>query len=381
MAFIAVAQAGDGQTTATNPLSITIPSAAAAGQAAVLYVDIGGSQTCATPTGWTLLAGPTDVNAGNATAYAFGRNLQSGDPGTSVSLDLSAAARVVAEMQVFSDQTVTGAQVATPAVQTTATGTYVVPTLTGVAAGSMLSVAFLRRRSGASGNITVTTYTESAATDVGTAYGTGVNVFATTGYLAGSGSVGGESAGSSGVTSIGVVYLIALPQAQADATIPVPTAFVPARTQDVTAVADGTQQVPSAFVPVRTRDVEVTASATQQVPSALVTVAADPVEPGTAVPVPTAIVEVWTRDVEVTSDTGIAVPTALVPAHANPVTQTSSSSPLIPSAVVSASSAAPTPASYYRFQWWDGSQWRAITPVVWNGVSWAEIAVTLTDPD
>jgi hypothetical protein len=147
-AFVAAAEAGDAQTAQVSSLSITIPAGAAAGQVAVLTVNNSSStNTLTTPTGWAVQSGP-DVVGTNSATWLFTKTLVSGDPGSSVSLAFGAAARVTADMAVYSGVTVTGVQVGLNS-ESTATATPTLPSLTGVPAGAAVHASFGRRRSGA----------------------------------------------------------------------------------------------------------------------------------------------------------------------------------------------------------------------------------------
>lgn len=208
-AFVAASRAGDGITAAVSSLAITIPASAAAGHVAELYVDADTNPTLTTPTGWTLQR--TDDVSTSARTWIFTRAIQAGDAGTSVTLTFGASTRPTAVMIVKSGVTLTGIQTALLS-QTTATGTYTLPTLTGVPAGAMVTAAFLRRRTGAAGSITVPSpYTSPTNGDAATAFAAGSNTFLDTGYVeTAGGSIGGE-AGSTGVTSLGNNYLVSLP--------------------------------------------------------------------------------------------------------------------------------------------------------------------------
>lgn len=386
-AFRAASSFGDTQATAVaSPQNIAIPTSGTggtviAGDVAELYVDADLNPTLTTPSGWTLRSGPDDPST-SARSWVFTRTLQAGDPGANVSLaGWAGSIRISAVIVVKSGVTETGIQIDKVS-DGTATGTYTLPTLTGVPAGAVLTAAFLRRRSGAAGVITVPSpYTAQTNTDPANTYAAGANTFQRSGtVVTGGGSVGGES-GSTGVTSIGTNYLVSLPVAQADATIPVPSAFGPVRTQDVAASASATQTVPSAFVPVHTQDVGLAADTALAVPSAAVQVVADPAAPGTAIPVPSAFVPVRTQDVALIGDVAVPVPTAYVGVHPQPVTLVVDAAVAVPSALVEVFTTAPRPAVYYRYQWWDGTAWHRIAPVVWDGTAWVEIPVTVTRPD
>lgn len=208
--FVGSTIAGAGQSAVTNTLATSLPPGWTAGDVSLLFIESDGNPTLNVVSGWTQV-GTIDA-ATNARTWVFSRQHQAGD--TAPTLTLTTTARWAAHLDTFRGVTLTG--LLQDANSTSgATGTYTLPTLAGVPAGAMLVAAHLRRRSGASGNITVAApYTETQ--DVTTSYGSGVNIFGTTGYAvdADGGAAGGESA-TSGVTSIGANWLVALPAAAA----------------------------------------------------------------------------------------------------------------------------------------------------------------------
>ncbi len=209
--FIAAARAGDGQSSTTDPLSITIPAGASSGDQAVLIVDLEGTSiTLTTPSGWTLV--DDDTGSGNSHVFIFTKTLAGGEPGSNVSLDYSSAARSCAVMAVWSGLNIGSISVGSPGVDSSAVNSYPIPSRTAAAHDTIIA-AVVRRRSGAAGNITMPSpYTTPTNGVAGTSFGSGANVFLELGYVddVSAGSVGGETA-TTGTTSIGYTYLILVP--------------------------------------------------------------------------------------------------------------------------------------------------------------------------
>lgn len=211
-AFVAAARAGDAQATIVTTLPIVIPATAATGQTAVLMVDLDGAPTITTPSGWTAYS--AELGSTNSTYAMFTKTLAGGDPGATVTLTgWSGSIRCGAEMAVFSNVTTAGIT-QNVAVDSTAITPLVLPVAT-VAADTALIAAFVRRRSGVAGTIAVPSpYISPTNGFYSNTYATGANTFIGIGYVnAASGSVGGESATTIGVTSIGYNVLIQLPHA------------------------------------------------------------------------------------------------------------------------------------------------------------------------
>lgn len=222
-AFVASASVGAAQAATVSSLSITTPAGAAAGQVALLCVQIDETaNTLTVPSGWTSLSGP-DNNATATSSRLLTRTLTSGDPGSSVSLSLSAASHAVATMSVFSGVTETGATSAFAA-ETVATKFPAVPTLSSVPANAMVVCVLARRR--ASTTFTVQAPVEfTFALNVKTNYvSTDRNLSQSMAYLVDSGSGGsyGGDTGSTteGVSNIGNAYVVSLPATGGAAAVP-----------------------------------------------------------------------------------------------------------------------------------------------------------------
>jgi hypothetical protein len=219
--FVDEASAGEGQTSTTSSLSITIPSTAAVDDVAIITVDFGSSSTTlTTPTGWTVLSGP-DTDSSLFSCWTLAKALESGEPGSSVDLNFGAAGRCVAHMRVYSgaDTTVSNYLVDV-LVDTVATTTITLPTLANVPADALVDAAFARRRGGTVAALNFPApYT--AHTQVSTNYGTGANAFSRAAYdiAETTGTYGGESDSTAGQSNLGANYLVAIPIASGGASL------------------------------------------------------------------------------------------------------------------------------------------------------------------
>lgn len=212
--IVDAAMAGDGQTAVVTALSIIVPATIVAADVALLFINDSTSTDTLSVSGWSVVSGP-DANSTNSVTYCLGRTLVAADASASQAITGLAAGgtRVEAQMLVLRGVALNGLQVAV-AVETTTTTTPTLPSLAGVPAGAMMVCAFNRRRSGASGNVTLpVTYTQPASNaSPGTSYATLVNVYTDDGtaVTAAGGSVGGEAA-TTGVSAVGNNYLVTLP--------------------------------------------------------------------------------------------------------------------------------------------------------------------------
>lgn len=208
--FFGLARSGHNITAATTSIPITVPAGVSSIHTGLIFVDADTNPSLTTPSGWTLLR--TDDVGVNARTWIFTKALTAGDASASVPLTFGASTRPVASLVVFSGVTLTGIQ-SNVNPQTTATGTYTLPTLSSIPAGQLVIARFLRRRSGATGSITVPSpYTSNTGAEAATNIASGANTFQDGGYVlqTAGGTIGGE-AGSTGVTSIGNNYLVTLP--------------------------------------------------------------------------------------------------------------------------------------------------------------------------
>lgn len=139
------AQISNGSSTASTTDVGTIPASSLDGDLAVLVASQGtGANTCATPTGWTLVGGPLRVDA-NISAYVFAKDLVLADAGASVSLVWSGGAKSSGVIVVLSGAD-TVAELVSAALATAANGTvFNIPSVTTVEADcAILAVAVLR---------------------------------------------------------------------------------------------------------------------------------------------------------------------------------------------------------------------------------------------
>lgn len=173
--------------------------------------------------------------------------------------------------------------------------------------------------------------------------------------------------------------ILAFAVGQADATITVPSASAVLRSADPAVTSAVSVAVPSAPVAARSDSPAPAADALVSVPSAPVVVRADPVTPVAGFDVPTAALSLFAPPPSPMSDNLIPVPTAAAALLAGLVAPSASSSLAVPSAPAFVGSDVSTVAIYYRFQRWDGVEWRRIVPLVWGPGGWAEVPVTVTD--
>lgn len=122
-----------------TPLNVTIPASAAIGDVAWLFWSGGNTVTMNDPTGWTLR---NSSNAGNSNVRRYTRTIQSGDPGTVVSLVSSGGQRAVAFIVVWSGVDTANpehAETPAPVTSTATTNTRVNPVVTIAGTRSMMS--------------------------------------------------------------------------------------------------------------------------------------------------------------------------------------------------------------------------------------------------
>lgn len=207
--FVAAARAGNGITAQTASLTIVVPAGAAATQSAILFAQSETLTTLATPSGWSLFR--TDDVSTTTRTWIFTKTLVGGDPGANVTLTYGAANRPTADMLVFSGGNLAGL-LSNVLTQTTATTTMTLPTVAGAPVNAMVIAAWLRRRSGAAGVITVPApYTSPVNGDTATAFAAGANTYIDTGYATTTGgTVGGED-GTTGTSNVGNDYVLVLP--------------------------------------------------------------------------------------------------------------------------------------------------------------------------
>lgn len=221
MAFRGAARGNQLQNAALNNVQLTIPATAQAGDVAAVIISCSSNPTMPTPpTGWDLDIGPVGDASNTFRAFLLTADVAASgtnSPGSTVTFTISFTSRIVGTILVFSGRTRTGRQFAST-VEVAGT-THVIPSLTGVPAGSDLVGATARRRGGAVGTITATGWTEPTDADVWTNFaggGTTVQAWAQGAYIANSagGSVGTWNWTGS-VSSTGVTFLLSLPPAPA----------------------------------------------------------------------------------------------------------------------------------------------------------------------
>lgn len=203
----------------SNSLVTTLPSGWAAGDVAVLVGHLsGGSLNMTTPSGWSVLPGPSwpVTESTNSRMYGWYRVLQAGDSAPTIAVN--GAMTGGWELLVL-----TGASTVAQAATATASGTSVtLPTLTGVLAGSALvESAHVRVASGTiPGNLSPdAAYTE--VVDQATSRITSsanVRMHGSYRLVGSAGSYGGESVGSD-VTGSMVGVLVEVTAASSDATV------------------------------------------------------------------------------------------------------------------------------------------------------------------
>jgi hypothetical protein len=243
-ALRAVATAGGGQSSGVTTLTITVPTTGAGGSVVAgdyALITVGSflsTPVPSTPSGWTLLQ---SGNAGGG-AWLYGKTLVSGDIGASVSFTFSSAVRADASMVVGSGVTATGMASAV-LLESSSTSTPTLPSLAGVASGSLV-VAFMSRRRQSTPAPTVTVpgaYTPQP--QVSTGYGSSPEMALAAGTLVqpSTGSAGGESGSSSQATG-GTNFLVALPASTtggSGATVALATATATVAVNPLTVSGDG----------------------------------------------------------------------------------------------------------------------------------------------
>lgn len=137
--FVSAVTGTTGTSNTSTSLALTLPTGITTGQLMYLLAGVSGTTaTLTTPTGWTLLSGP-DGTSGQR-GHLFVRSMAATDSGTTVTLTLSAAARINAVAVLISGGSRTGEVVSTPAIDQSAESppTIEVPTVTPTVANSLL---------------------------------------------------------------------------------------------------------------------------------------------------------------------------------------------------------------------------------------------------
>lgn len=193
--------------------TIVVPADAVAGDYARLAVSctVAGA-TLTTPAGWTVLAGPT-VQGTNIVGYLLGKTLAAGDIGSTLTLTFSGSGKITSQMDVFSGVDPAGLIVAAPVIESSSDTTTTLPTLAGVPADAVVSIAFVGRvSSGTPPDLTPPAgYSQSANSRHVTTAASSSNLSTEALYKVASaaGSQGGEAATTSGGLSIS--FAVALP--------------------------------------------------------------------------------------------------------------------------------------------------------------------------
>lgn len=207
--FVAAVAVNNGITATTTDATVSLSgTGAAAGDLLLVFLDNENSSN-------TITVGPstirTDTNGTSQATWIVGALLASADiTAGSVTITFGTAARISGDAHVWRGAAVPTSARTAVNVESTATGSPVLPSLTGVTAGSSVLAGFLRRRSGAASTTTVpAAYTSPTNNHSGTAFASGINTFLDTGYVVSSagGTVGGET-GSTPVTAIGINYVV-----------------------------------------------------------------------------------------------------------------------------------------------------------------------------
>lgn len=203
---------GDGQTATTTTITGVIPTAAQAGDVAIIHLDtVVNTGTFDTPAGWTLLSGPDRLAADTNTGYVFGRTLADGDAGSTVTFTYSESRRIVGTLTVWSGVTLTGALIAAHLEDSPSTGAGLPAEAAETA--SVVVALWGREADSTSSPATVTVPAPfTAGPQAQTGYTAAPNVTARVGYVVTStaGLYGGQTATTSSDT-IGVSYLLVLP--------------------------------------------------------------------------------------------------------------------------------------------------------------------------
>jgi len=208
-AIRASAVAGAGQTATVTTLTFAVPADSVVGDVAIVSLEAGsGSGQFTTPTGWTLLSGPTRIST-SATSQLFSRTLTAEDLGTSVSFVYSDARRMSGVMVVVSDVKTDGIVVGVQ-VDSASTTSAALPTVGNVPVGAAL-IAFANRRAGVIASPNVTWPAEyTAVAEAATAYTSLPQLNVEAGYRVV--TVAGDYNGTATVdrASLGAQYLVAL---------------------------------------------------------------------------------------------------------------------------------------------------------------------------
>jgi hypothetical protein len=213
-AFRAFAVAGDGQSSSTSSLTITVPTTGAGGTvAAGDYATIVVSCTTTTaslttPAGWTLADGP--LLAAAQTVWRLSKTLVAGDLGATVTLTLSGSRRVQAVMLVASGVNA-AAVTASSAIETTWTTSPTLPTMTGVPSGALVLAVLARRRSDTPAAALDMPVSMTEVGAVASGFGSSPELSSLAGWLVTSSAGSVSGVGASSPSSSGVNYSIVLP--------------------------------------------------------------------------------------------------------------------------------------------------------------------------
>jgi alkaline phosphatase D len=216
------AASGAGQTTTVASLDFPLPAGVVAGDVALVCVQVAlGTGQFTTPTGWTLMSGPDRIST-NVTSQLFVKTLVSGDAGATVTFAFDGGARRMSgTLVVLADVTATGLTVGVQ-IDSATVDSAVLPTLTGVAAGSAL-VAFSNRRVGSTTVPNVVWPAEyTPLAEAPTAYTSTPQLNSEAAFQLA--TAGGSYNGTATLdrSSIGSQYLVALPAGVASPPTPVP---------------------------------------------------------------------------------------------------------------------------------------------------------------
>lgn len=228
-AFLRTTAVGAPNSTAVASSTIVVPSDAVAGDyARIVVASTASAATLTTPTGWSVLAGPT-LQASNFVMYILGKQLVAADVdtgsgvGATVTLAFTGGTgRITSQMNVYGGVSATGITVSTAVIESSADTSTVLPTIASVAAGAAFDVAFIGRvSSGVAPDLTLPAgYSQGTNARHETTSGSsnlsseGIYKIASSG-----GAYGGESATTSG--GLSVAYAIAIPASGGSPAAPV----------------------------------------------------------------------------------------------------------------------------------------------------------------
>lgn len=210
-----LANFSDGSTFSSSgpTYTVTLPGTVADGDIALATVQSNGNTVAlTTPPGWTLRYGVDAITTASG-SWLFSKALTAAEAGTTVSFVFASTIRAMGHLEVISGGTLTGA-VFNKTIPSSGATSIVIPTLTGVLAGSYVGV-HLPRRLG-TGTAPVQTIPAPYTNDqrIASVATSSANLTSNIAHqiAASAGSYGGETV-TADVSSAGVAYAVAIPPA------------------------------------------------------------------------------------------------------------------------------------------------------------------------